>query len=192
MKQHMTDRELQRRIADLPREMQPQNDPWPAIAARIAPQQNGVGISWTRSALIVAAAASVVLMLFAVLLFVPHQAEIPVGPGEVLSDAPIEDADHPAYRFEAMLQVSQAEYLAALREFNTVGEARPNLSPETIRTIEDGWADLRETEAALMSAIAENPGDRFLHDRLLGLRARQIGFLWELAALDQSNRRLTI
>jgi len=192
MKQHLTDRELQRRIADLPREMEPQSDPWPAIAARIAPQQSRLGIFSTRPAVIVAAAASVVLVLFAVLLFGPHQAEIPTGAGGVLSDAPIEDAERPSYRFMAMLQTSQAEYLAALREFSTVGEARSNLSPETIRTIEDGWTDLRETESALMSAIAANPGDRFLHERMLGLRARQIDFLWELATLDQSNRRLTI
>ena len=131
-------------------------------------------------------------MLFAVLLFGPHQAEMPAGADGALSSAPIEDADRAAYRFAAILQVSQAEYLAALREFSAVGRARSNLSPEAIRTIEDGWADLRETESALMSAIAENPGDRFLHQRMLGLRARQIGFLWELASLDQSNRRLTI
>jgi len=192
MKQHLTESELRRRIAELPREMQPQNDPWPAIAARIAQQHGRAGIAWKRPSVIVAAAASVVLVLFAALWLGPHQADMPTDTRVIPSGAAIGEADRSAFRLTAMLQASQAEYLAALQEFSTVGKARSSLSPETIRTIEDGWADLREAESSLMSAIAANPGDRFLHERLLELRARQIGFLWELASLDQSNRRLTI
>jgi hypothetical protein len=73
-----------------------------------------------------------------------------------------------------------------------VGQARPRLSPRTIATLETGWADLRAAENALAMALAANPEDLFLRDRLLELRARQLGFLQQLASLDQNNRRLTI
>jgi hypothetical protein len=55
-----------------------------------------------------------------------------------------------------------------------------------------GWADLRTTEAALMAALEENPNNRFLNERMLELRARQLGFLKQLVSLDRKNRRLTI
>jgi hypothetical protein len=83
------------------------------------------------------------------------------------------------------------EYRAAFREFIAVGLARPNLSPRTIETIETGWADLRAAENELAAALAANPRDPFLNDRMLALRARQLDFLQQLALLDQNNRRLT-
>jgi hypothetical protein len=36
------------------------------------------------------------------------------------------------------------------------------------------------------------PNDPFLNDRLLQLRARQLGFLQRLATLDLNDRRMTI
>jgi hypothetical protein len=101
-------------------------------------------------------------------------------------------ADREVPRLPANLAASEAEYQAAFREFITVGQARSNLSQQTIAQIETGWADLRAAENALEAALAANPDDRFLNNRMFELRARQLGFLQELAYLDQSNRRLTI
>jgi hypothetical protein len=48
-----------------------------------------------------------------------------------------------------------------------------------------------QAERALQSALDEHPGDRFLNQKMLELRSRQLGFLRQLAGLDHSNRRLT-
>jgi hypothetical protein len=61
-----------------------------------------------------------------------------------------------------------------------------------VEKIERTWADLRITETALTGALEENPGDLFLNERMLELRARQLGFLKQLVTLDRNNRRLTI
>ena len=91
-----------------------------------------------------------------------------------------------------MLSGSEAEYQAAFREFIATGESRETLPPLAVEKIETGWADLQRVESALSDALAQNPNDPFLNRRMLELRERQLGFLRQLAALDHSNRRLTI
>ena len=51
---------------------------------------------------------------------------------------------------------------------------------------------MREMENALTAALEESPDNAFLAARMMELRARQLGFLQQLAALDQDYRRLTI
>ena len=106
-------------------------------------------------------------------------------------------ADRQAQRFERLDAdnsggVSEAEYLAAFREFVTVGDSRDRIPAQTVEQIETGWAELQQVETALEDALALNPEDPFLNKRMLDLRAKQLGFLRQLAALDHSNRRLTI
>ena len=192
MKHKLDEQEFLRRIAELPREIRPQNDPWTAISARIARSHDQQpGRRFFRGWMIQAAAASVVLALILGLLLDPRMTEAPpAGVGEVAQDNA--SSGHRAYPLPAILEASEAEYQAAFREFIAVGQARSRLSPRTIQTIETGWADLRAAENALAVALAANPDDLFLRDRLLELRARQLGFLQQLASLDQNNRRLTI
>jgi hypothetical protein len=73
-----------------------------------------------------------------------------------------------------------------------VGSASTSLSLQTVALIEASWDDLRRTEAELAAALAIRPNDPFLNERMLELRARQLGFLQRLAALDLNDRRLTI
>jgi len=193
MTHRMEEQELLRRIAGLPREIQPENDPWAAISARIEePRQSDRHQRHWRGWMVQAAAASVALALILGVVFGPRLANPP--PAEtgqpVASDQGVA-ADRP-HALPAALEGSEAEYRAAFREFIALGEAKPILSPQTIETIEMGWADLTAAEYELTAALAANPEDRFLRKRMLELRARQLGFLRELAALDQSNRRLTI
>lgn len=193
MTNSLEERELLQRIADLPREIRPQNDPWAAISARLGHPGSERRERFSRRGWMPwAAAASLALALAAGLLLGPRLTESPLfEPGskvvlELHAPAP------ESHQIAVTLAASEAEYQAAFREFIAIGHARPSLSPQTIATIESGWADLRETESALAAALAVNPDDRFLSDRMLELRARQLGFLRELASLDQSNRRLTI
>ena len=94
--------------------------------------------------------------------------------------------------YSGLLAGSDAEYQAAFREFIPVGVSRDNLPAPTVEKIETGWADLMRAEAELNGALALNPDDPFLNNRMLELRSRQLSFLKQLAALDRNNRRLTI
>ena len=116
-------------------------------------------------------------------------------PGSVVEPPEISQADGTAAVDRSMpsvLAASEAEYQAAFREFITVGQAHERIPTMTVEKIETGWADLRQVETALADALARNPDDAFLNSRMLELRARQLGFLRQLASLDHSNRRLTI
>jgi hypothetical protein len=188
MRQGMDERELMRRIADLPREIAPATDPWAAIAARI--EQAGKRHSHSGSAPVWiwrAVAATLVVALAAGLLFGPRWDGAPTPPAgpEVATPAAGD------FHLPASLAANEAEYQAAFREFIAVGRARPGLSAQTIDRIEAGWADLRETENALTAALEKSPDNDFLAARMMELRARQLGFLQQLAALDQDYRRLT-
>jgi len=193
MSNRIEEHELLRRIAELPREMSPRNDPWDVISVRLEPQgTERRAHGWTRSWGLRAAAAAVVLALFAGTIVGPRLS----GRPEPAAAAPVaavqQGVEQPAHRLSVSLAASEAEYRAAFREFIAVGEARSSLSAQTVATIETGWEDLREVESALAAALARNPDDRFLNRRMQELRARQLGFLQQLASLDQSNRRLTI
>jgi len=187
MKRTLDEQELLRRIGELPREIPPPNDPWPAIAARIDREDRRTAGNGSRTWLWQAAAASLVVAVAVGLLLGPRWGGLPQAP----QTSAAARADASDLRLPASLVASEAEYQAAFREFITVGRARQGLSPETIQRIEAGWADLRAAEDALTSALAESPGNAFLTGRMMELRARQLGFLQQLAALDQDYRRLT-
>jgi hypothetical protein len=184
MKHGVDERELLRRLAELPREIEPATDPWPAIAKRIEQaEKRRVGGGPAPAWLWRAVAATLVVALAAGLLFGPRWNGGPATPA----------ATHAAgdFRLPASLAANEAEYQAAFREFIAVGRARPGLSAQTIDRIEADWADMREMENALTAALEESPENAFLAERMMELRARQLGFLQQLAALDQDYRRLT-
>ena len=193
----MNEKELLKQLASLPREISPGRDPWPDISARLksfgAPAGSPHSVpGW----LFKAAAASVVLVFAAGLLLKPlwntgpgSSDSLPSHGSVALSNqgGPTEFTGTPG-----LLDTMDAEYLAAFREFNNIGGSRGNLAPETVEKIEMGWADLRVTETALAVALEENPGNLFLNERMLELRARQLSFLKQLITLDRNNRRMTI
>lgn len=196
MSHRMNEQELLARLAELPREMKPGRDLWPEIDAGItklesqAASTKSSGRWWFQ-----AAAASVVLILTAGVLLKPLYDVNAPSSEPVASNGTTPTVVKPGVRgagSSRFLNVADAEYLAAFREFINAGESRSDLAPQTIEKIESGWADLRVTEAALTVALEENPGNLFLNERMLELRARQLGFLQQLVSLDRNNRRLTI
>ena len=197
MSPRMNEKELLDRLAELPLEMRPNQDPWPEISARISRSGARTGSSHSIPGwMFRAAAASVVLVFAAGLLFKPSWntdsqfSETPPPNSEAINIGAGEKAGTRA--IPALLDTIDAEYLAAFREFINVGGSRSNLAPQTVDKIEKGWADLRVTESALAVALKKNPDDLFLNERMLELRARQLGFLKQLVSLDRNNRRLTI
>ncbi len=204
MDERMDERQLLERLAGLPREIQPANDVWPAISARIAGRPAG---SRRIPFAALAIAASAVLAVAVGLVLGPRWASGPTAaqPAVAVTAPASEAAAEPLLRTRKplwstretgatnqTLAASEAEYQAAFREFIGLGESQRNLSPATVQTIESSWAELQETERALQEALAANPDNRFLNQRMLELRARQLGFLKQLAALEQTTWRLTI
>jgi len=189
MSSKMSEKDLLKHLADLPREIRPERDPWPEISLQIGRSQTGTGSSapnsgwWLR-----AAAASVVLAVTAGLLLNSSWNENARPTDPLASNS----ADTVVGGAPALFNTADAEYVAAFREFINIGGTSAKLSPQTIEKIESGWADLRTTEVALVTALEQNPGDLFLSERMLELRARQLSFLKQLVALDRNNRRMTI
>lgn len=197
MSPRMNEKELLNRLAELPRERRPDRDPWPEISARIESSGAGVGSVYSKRAwMFRAAAASVVLVFAAGLLLKPVWNTGSSSSDRLPSRDQVAATDHdlPATTdgTPGLLDAIDAEYLAAFREFINVGGSRGSLAPQTVEKIEMGWADLRVTETALVAALEENPESLFLNERMLELRARQLGFLKQLITLDRNNRRMTI
>jgi hypothetical protein len=188
MSPKISEKQLLARLAGLPREIPPTNDPWDRIASRLgqqgAPSRKASTAAWWRSGRVVQAVAAVAVLGIALVLFRgPEVGQLQPGAERAALGTP---------GIPAALAGSEAEYRAAFREFIPVGDAKPELSAMTVETIETSWADLRQVELELADALARDPADPFLNKRMLELRARQLGFLRQLAALDRSNRRLTI
>ena len=189
MSPKMSETDLLKHLADLPREIRPERDPWPEISSQIGRSHAGTGSSGQRSGWwLRAAAASIVLAVTAGLLLNSSWNENS-RPIEPMASNP---ADAAVGGAPALFKTADAEYVAAFREFINIGSSSAELSPQIIEKIEGGWADLRTTEEALVTALEQNPGDPFLSARMLELRARQLGFLKQLVALDRNNRRMTI
>jgi hypothetical protein len=197
MSPRTSEKELLNRLANLPREISPGRDPWPGISAAIGRSPVGSGSAKSRtSRWLLAAAASVLLAVSAGLLLKPLYEESALSTDSLVSSdtvtATVESNVYENASAPGMFNIVDAEYVAAFREFVNAGGSHGVLAPQTVEKIEMGWADLRSTEEALAAALEQNPNDLFLNERMLELRARQLGFLKQLVSLDRNNRRLTI
>lgn len=192
MNERLTERDLLLRLAELPREIEPRQDPWPDIAARISgaaqkPERPAVQRTWVWRAV----AASLVAAVAAGVWLAPGHDSAQTGTEPALAAAEPVSGPAPVSTIAGSVAASEAEYQAAFREFIPVGDySRESLAPQTVENIEKSWADMRSAEAALSAALEQNPNNRFLNDRMLELRARQLGFLQQLASLDLANRRM--
>jgi hypothetical protein len=186
------EQELVGRLRELPREIAPARDAWPAIAARIAGAGTGAGRAGHRWPAWPTAAAAALLLAFAAaaLLNSRHGSPGPAVPGAPSTVAAEAEAKRDFYAGSAL--AGALEYQAAMREFmvlNTVspsgGEARPEW-------IEQGWGALRQVELELADALRAEPDNDFLQSRMAALRARQIELLKQIALVDEASWRNTI
>lgn len=178
-----TDRELHGAIKELPLAIKPKRDLWPSIAARLAaPAEAGARRDARPALRHQALAASVAIAFVAGLMFGRQMGN--GGPAESLAMTP-----DPV--MQAVLAASEREYQAAFREFIPVGASAPLLESEAVQNIEGSWADLQQAEAALLAALHEYPENTYLNQKLLDLRAQQLGFMKQLATLDHFSRRKT-
>jgi hypothetical protein len=175
------EQQLVRAIGELPKAIAPRRDLWPGIAARLGTRgaMSRSGRRW-RAWHGQALAASLVVAFAAGILL-----------GRQLGQGNAPDAVTPSAHLEmrAALAASEREYQAAFREFIPVGAARPMLEAQAVQNIENSWFEIQQAESALLAALSEYPDNVYLNEKLLDLRAQQLGFMQQLAMLDQYSRR---
>jgi hypothetical protein len=148
----MKDEDLRRRIEELPREIAPERDLWPAIARRARPRRRwparlavGFGVAAAAAALVLATRR-------------PPEPKAPIGvvPSTVPSVAPV-----------ATPLPGEAEYASALASLEAeLSQRRPEM-PERARDALD--EDLRVVDAAIAvsrAALVDRPGDPDLQAEL--------------------------
>lgn len=180
-KQHYTEDQLVEAIHGLPKSITPPGDPWPGVAAGISAanshgRSGGRGMRWGHQAL----AASVVIAFVAGLMF---GRQIGDEAGAPMSSESVD------FAMRAALEASEREYQAAFREFIPVGTSKSFLATEAVENIESSWAEMQQAERALVDALKDYPDNQYLNQKLLDLRAQQLGFMRQLATLDQFSRR---
>ena len=177
------DDELVTSMGELPASISPRSDLWPGIAARLNDidehgRQINTGTGWRLQAV----AASLVITFVAGLMF-----------GRQIGDTEVPAYHGPAIElaWQATLEATEREYRAAFREFIPVGAASTLLDFQAVEHIENSWAETQRAETALLAALRDYPDNTFLNQKLLELRSRQLGFMKQLAMLDQISRRRT-
>ena len=170
-------------IHGLPGSISPLRDLWPGIAGRLGHAHSTGNSVRRRPSWLGQAAAASVAIAFVTGLMLGRQmvSENNPDPQPLQLD--------PAMR--STMVASELEYQAAFREFIPVGKARALLETEAVENIENSWADLQQAESALMAALRDYPENTYLNQKLLDLRAQQLGFMRQLAMLDQFSRRKT-
>jgi hypothetical protein len=181
----MTEAELIRRLGELPTRVEPQNDPWPQIASRIA---RGAGRSTTASSWLRLAAA--VVLAFAVGIFLGQSWQFSSSDAPYNGELAQETGSFGMTpNLEGALVGAEREYQAAFSEFATIGESATVLKPATLDSIERDWQEMLDAESALSTALEQYPNNAWLNKRMLELRERQLAMLKQLAGLDRTSRR---
>lgn len=182
----ITETELLRRLGELPRRVEPQNDPWPEIQQRIqaeAPARVAARTPWLQFAAAVAVAFA--LGIFSGQAWQSGGTPLD-GAAQTAQSAPPPTAPR---ELAGALAGAELEYQAAFSEFITIGYSASNLKTATLESIEDDWQEMQDAEAALSAALDQYPENPWLNQRMLELRDRQLEMLKKLAGLDRASRR---
>jgi hypothetical protein len=181
----MTEAELIRQLGELPRRVEPRNDPWPQIATRISAQPartSRLTTPWF-------SLAAGIALAFAVGVFAGKNWQ--ASPASSLLDA--EQAGLVGTSsLGGALAGAEREYQAAFSEFATIGQSAPALQAATLQAIEHDWQEMLDAEEALSVALEQYPDNPWLNQRMLELRDRQLRMLKQLAGVDRISRRTEI
>jgi len=152
-------------LAALPRSIAPAPDLWPDIQARMRPRLRRIALpGWllAAAAILLVAVSSGVTML---LVRPPVRA---LAPATAAALSPLE-----------------AQYASAATDLRTAfDQARQQLSPETIRTIERNLAVIDSALAESRRALAGDPGNASLERLVIATWQQKMDFLRRAAALS--------
>ena len=182
----ITEAELIGRLGELPKRVEPRNDPWPQIQQRIsvarAPRA-GANAPWLRIAAAVAMAFALGIVLGR-----SWQVDSPS-----LAAAGQEDAGSGGPpNLGLSLAGAEREYQAAFSEFIRIGQSAENLNSSTLDAIERNWQEMLDAESVLSVALQQDPNNPWLNKRMLELRQHQLAMLKQLAGMDRLSRRTEI
>lgn len=157
-------------LADLPRELAPERDLWPAIAAAIEPPHRCW--SW-QPFLSAAAAAALLIVLWQTLPLAEQQPAMEVA-AVPMEGSPVRALPQDFIEAETgFLQVREGRYAEI--------EVRlAQLSPETRSVIERSLDSMAAALVELRQALAEQPLDPVLQHLLLQLYAQELAVLGQL------------
>jgi hypothetical protein len=178
-------RSLLDHAADLPREIKPGRDLWPAIAARIGDEEAGgaevpgqAARAWTSPAALAAAAA----VLLAVATLVTQGGR---GPTPNATE-PAATAAQPAAAGEtAHVQQAETEYLRATGQLmDALNTKRGALSPETLRAVDENLRTIDDAVRQVRAALEKDPGNRQLTQMLASTHQKKLDLLLRLLRLS--------
>lgn len=188
-------RELQARTADLPREIEPSTDLWPGIAAsiekrkvvrpRFAARRSGDGIreralvNWRRGGSIAAAAMLLVAVssgITAYLVRTPRPLDDSAG-----TMAPPQDFITAAWDGFQAAERSYQEITDELLQ--ALDEHRSDLSPETIRIVEESLRSIEQAITVARAALERDPANGKLLNQLTDMYRKRVAFLQEISRL---------
>ncbi len=190
------ERELRRlltRVAELPRSIEPPSDLWPGVAPRLAERTPdhaqeqrgrmsagaraaGPGRRWTPRQWALQAAAAVAFMVLGAAL-----SQFSAGPAPTGDGPPTYGDVRPAALSMGRFDALEAEYLRAKEDLWLMTYSRhDDLSPVKVETIRRNLLIIDEAISELREALAEDPGNRQLENRLLANHRRSIELLQTL------------
>ena len=188
----LSEQDLLDRLAALPRDIPPENDAWPRIAARISKAPASRDDAGRRLPVWPLAAAASVVVAVATGLLWDGQSARPVSEPTTVDTSLASSGDVDSAPFLAGNPGTEIEYQAAFREFLALDSLATTPADSGIEPMGRGWETLRRVEIELEAALKLNPHSRFLLDRMTSLRARQLELLQQIAALEMASRRNTI
>jgi hypothetical protein len=180
-----TEQELLGRIKILRREVAPVNDSWPEISARIGAIPRDGAATRRGTPLLPFAIAATVLIMAATLL-------ISGQPWNSLRSFPAMQELAQRYPGAVASAASEAEYLAAFKEFMASDTTRAASGQRYLADFDVGWSAMRKAEVELKVALSQEPDSLFLIEHMQSLRARQLELLQQISAADRAAWRNTI
>jgi len=171
---------LAARIAELPRTLEPERDPWPGIAARLAEDRVARGRFGRRE---LAVAASILLAAAAVIgayLIGRQQALTASAPAAAPAAGAVE-AEALLASFDALGVLDYATTRQALLE--VLERRREQLAPETFALVMANLELIEESMARIATALGADPGNELLQRQLVTAYRRQVDLLERAARL---------
>ena len=160
--------------AELPREVAPPPDLWPAIRAELAPR-SGRTIHWNprwrlaAAGLLVAASSSIITLLAV-------RSREPARESSVVAST--DSAPTAGERLPAHLLVAERGYARSIDAlWRTLDERRDSLAPSTVATVERSLRIADSAIAEARSALERDPANRVLADLLVSNYERKIDLL---------------
>lgn len=179
-------------LAALPGEIPPARDLRPGIAARIAEGSEDGSTLAVRQALRTLRwplAAAALILVVGTAWLTTAVAGGPRGPAATgpVAEGPAAESPAADAAPEAALTAAgslEAEYLPAIRQLAELLERRRSeLSPETVRTLEENLRVIDRAIEESRRALAADPDDRVLREMLVGGYEAKVEFLQRAAAL---------